>query len=63
LIARVPTVTGIASSEYPTRAVRPAYSVLDTDRLRIDFALSPPDWRQGLRQVITELMVVRGNLL
>ncbi|PKM16496.1 MAG: dTDP-4-dehydrorhamnose reductase [Gammaproteobacteria bacterium HGW-Gammaproteobacteria-2] len=55
LIARVSTVTGIASSEYPTRAVRPAYSVLDTERLRIDFSLSPPDWRQGLRQVIAQL--------
>lgn len=60
LIARAPSVTGIASSEYPTRATRPAYSVLDTSRLCRDFSLIAPDWRQGLQQVIAELAVARG---
>ncbi|MDP2186433.1 MAG: sugar nucleotide-binding protein, partial [Xanthomonadales bacterium] len=55
LIARAPVVTGIASSEYPTKATRPAYSVLDTACLRSDFSLTVPDWRCGLQQVIAEL--------
>ncbi|PIQ37742.1 MAG: dTDP-4-dehydrorhamnose reductase [Lysobacterales bacterium CG17_big_fil_post_rev_8_21_14_2_50_64_11] len=60
LIARAPTVTGIASSDYPTRATRPAYSVLDTTRLRSDFSLTVPDWRCGLQQVIAEMMLARS---
>ncbi len=60
-IKRASTVAGIASREYPTRAIRLAYSVRDTARLRADVSLTAPDWRRGLRQVIAELMVVRGN--
>lgn len=60
LIVRAPTVTGIASSEYPTRAARPAYSVLDTARLCADFSLTAPDWRQGVRQVIGALAAARS---
>ena len=52
LIARRPTVTPIATSDYPTRAVRPAYSVLDTTRLRDEYALELPDWRDALARTL-----------
>lgn len=55
LVARMPRVTAIASSDYPTPAKRPAYSVLDTSRLRRDFGIVPPDWREGLRRTLDEL--------
>ena len=60
LLARAPNVTGIASDEYPTRAQRPAYSRLDTQRLSDDFALRPPAWRDGLQQVIGEIAAARN---
>ncbi len=50
LLARAPRVTAIATADYPTPAQRPAYSVLDTRRLRSEYALDLPDWREGLRQ-------------
>lgn len=52
LIARRPTVTPIATADYPTRAVRPAYSVLDTTRLRDEYALELPDWRDALARTL-----------
>jgi len=38
----------IPSSEYPTPARRPAYSVLDNSRFQETFGLAMPDWRQAL---------------
>ena len=43
-----PRVVPIATAQYPTRAARPAYSVLDCGRLRRDFGVATPDWGQGL---------------
>lgn len=55
LIARKPRVVPIATADYPTRATRPAYSVLDTTRLRETFGLHLPPWQAGLDDVIGEL--------
>jgi dTDP-4-dehydrorhamnose reductase len=55
IIARMPRVAPIATAQYPTRAVRPAYSVLDTTRLRTAFGLHLPSWQSGLDAVIGEL--------
>ncbi len=55
LILRKPRVVAITSSDYPTPARRPAYSVLDTTRLHRDFGITPPDWREGLRRTLAEM--------
>lgn len=49
LIARRPHVVPIATADYPTRARRPRYSVLDTARLRQEYAIALPDWHEALR--------------
>lgn len=59
LLARVPLVHAIRTADYPTRAVRPAYSVLDTTRLRGTFGIALPSWRAGLDGVIGELRDAR----
>ncbi len=61
LIERVPRVEPIASSAYPTRATRPAFSRLDATRFATDFGLRLPDWREGLRQVVAELAESRST--
>ena len=55
LIARCPRVVPIPTSAYPTKARRPAFSVLDTTRLRAAFGLHLPSWQDGLDSVIGEL--------
>lgn len=52
LVARRPRVMPIASSDYPTRARRPAYSVLDTGRLRTEYGFELPDWRKALKATL-----------
>jgi dTDP-4-dehydrorhamnose reductase len=59
LIERSPDVVPIAASEYPTKAKRPRYSVLDTTKFRATFGLHLPSWEQGLDAVIGELATAR----
>ncbi|NOS35192.1 MAG: dTDP-4-dehydrorhamnose reductase [Deltaproteobacteria bacterium] len=47
-------VEPIPTSEYPLPAERPAYSVLDTERIKKSFGLSIPHWRVSLRRMIKE---------
>lgn len=55
LIARMPEVLAIATADYPTRAQRPAWSVLDCTRVQDVFALHLPTWQTALDAVIGEL--------
>jgi dTDP-4-dehydrorhamnose reductase len=52
LIARRPRVVPITTAEYPTRARRPAYSVLDTGRLQQDYGVTLPEWRIALQSTL-----------
>lgn len=49
------TVTAITSADYPTPAKRPAWSVLDNDKLARTFGVRLPDWRTALAQVQEEI--------
>ena len=48
-------VRSIETSEYPTRATRPAYSVLNKAKIRRDFGLTIPHWMDGLKRCIHKL--------
>ena len=45
-------VNPVPSSEYPQKAVRPAYSVLDCNDLGRITGISPRPWPQALREYI-----------
>lgn len=45
----------IRSSEYVTRAVRPAFSVMDKSKIRETFGIEIPYWRDSLIACISEL--------
>lgn len=62
LLERATPVRAIRTSEYPAKAPRPAYSVLDTSRLQSLYAVNPPDWRVGLTQTLLELAEARRAL-
>jgi dTDP-4-dehydrorhamnose reductase len=63
LIARAPRVTPISSAEFPTPAVRPAWSLLDNSGFQQRFAFPLPDWREGLAAVMAELTGQSGEAL
>jgi dTDP-4-dehydrorhamnose reductase len=49
---KVPQLHSIPTSAYPTRAVRPAHSVLDTSKFVRDFATPPRDWQAAINAVL-----------
>ncbi len=49
------TVEAIPTSEYPTPATRPHYSVLDTHKIRPWLASPIPSWRDSLINMLKEL--------
>jgi dTDP-4-dehydrorhamnose reductase len=49
-------IRGIRSSEYPTAAKRPANSRLSTDKLCRTFGFELPDWRNGVRHVLQQML-------
>ncbi|MBT6933048.1 MAG: sugar nucleotide-binding protein, partial [Proteobacteria bacterium] len=48
-------LSGIPTSEYPTPAPRPAYSVLSCDRLREVLDFSMPNWEDALSRCLARL--------
>lgn len=51
-LARAPRVIAIASSDYPTPARRPAYSVLDCSTLEATLGNPLPTWETGLQRCL-----------
>ncbi len=45
----------IETTDYPTPARRPAYSVLHTEKIRRDFGLTIPYWRDSLQRCLQQL--------
>lgn len=57
---RVPErIAPIATAEYPTKAARPANSVLDCNRLERAFGIAMRPWREALGECVTELVARR----
>ena len=56
LIERAPRVTAITTADYPTKAERPAFSVLDTTKLHDALGITLPAWQAALGGVIGELV-------
>jgi dTDP-4-dehydrorhamnose reductase len=48
-------VIPVDSSKYPTVAKRPTFSVLDTTKVRQNFGIGIPNWRDSLKECIAAL--------
>lgn len=48
-------VNAITSADYPTRAKRPKYSVLDNTKLYSDFMITPKNWQDSLTEMLESL--------
>lgn len=55
LLMRLPEVRAIRSDEFPTKAKRPHYSVLDCKKLEMNFGLKLPHWQLPMELVLDEL--------
>ncbi len=61
LLDKYPRMLPIASADYPTRARRPAFSVLDNAKLALVFGQQPRPWTDGLHEVIGELAATQRH--
>ena len=59
LIKNVPTINAIPSSDYPTPAARPTYSVLDDTGTRVLLGDSARPWRENLAAMLKEELELR----
>ncbi len=55
LLARQPRITPIGSADFPTPAVRPAWSLLDNTGFERHFGFPLGDWQHGLHEVMRQL--------
>ena len=60
-VDRVPEVQGIASSDYPSPARRPANSVLDCSRLEHVYGIRLRDWRPALAEMLDATLAQNGD--
>jgi SRSO17 transposase len=60
LLVRRPSVVPITTSEFPTPATRPAFSVLDCHHLQSTFGITLPDWHDALGDVLNEMKTARA---
>ena len=49
-------VNPITTSQYPTPAKRPQYSVMDTSKIQQTFNLQIPEWKESLKICIDKLL-------
>ena len=50
-------INGIETRNYPTPAKRPLNSRLDCSKIKQDFGIDTPDWKEGLSRVLDDLKV------
>lgn len=48
-------VNPILTKDYPTKATRPVYSVLDKSKIKKDFGITIPHWTQGVEECLKKL--------
>jgi dTDP-4-dehydrorhamnose reductase len=54
MIPRIPAIRPITTSDYPTPAKRPAFSLLDCSATRAFLGDAPVHWRENLRLMLKE---------
>lgn len=50
------TIHPISTDEYPTKATRPAYSLLSTSKIQRTLGITPPDWKESLHTCLLQLL-------
>jgi dTDP-4-dehydrorhamnose reductase len=58
----VETITPIATTDFPTKAIRPGNSRLDLSRLKDRFGVTTPDWQEALRPEIDTFVALQSEL-
>ena len=52
------SVSPVPSTEYPTKAIRPAFSVMDKSKIKSSMGIEIPYWRESLEKCIVNLKAI-----
>jgi len=55
LLERDCRIEALTTAQYPTKAKRPAYSVLDKEKIGRDYGVVPPAWKESLSLFMDEI--------
>lgn len=55
MIERMPEILRGKTADMGFKAARPAYSVLDTTKLKNTFRINPPEWSKGVKNLVATL--------
>ena len=55
LLQKMPEMTAVQSADFPQKAERPLYSVLNTSRIREAFGIEPAGLHQALQSCLEEM--------
>jgi dTDP-4-dehydrorhamnose reductase len=55
LLGRPCRIKALTTEEYPSRAKRPAFSRLSTEKIEASFRLTPPEWKRSLAAFMEEV--------
>lgn len=55
LLSRPCAVEALTTAQYPTKTIRPAYSVLGKEKILRDYGIRPPAWRESLAQFMESI--------
>lgn len=56
ILKKIPKIIEVSSSEFPTKASRPKYSVMTCEKLENDWGIKPSFWSDGVTQSLKRLM-------
>lgn len=55
------SVTPINTEDYPSLAIRPFYSVLNKSKIKHDFGITIPHWKESLTRCLKELALIEST--
>jgi dTDP-4-dehydrorhamnose reductase len=55
-INKIPSVTPIPTSQFPTAAQRPLYTALDCTKIKMSFGVDLNSWKQSLKKTIQQII-------
>lgn len=61
LLEREVAIHALATEQYPTRAKRPAWSVLDKSRIIANYGVLIPEWKKSLSSFLDLVVANQGN--
>jgi dTDP-4-dehydrorhamnose reductase len=60
-INKIPSVTPIPTSQFPTAAKRPLYTALDCAKIKMSFGVELTPWRHSLKKTIQQIIEDQGR--